>query len=90
MTSTEETLLIDDFYAIPKNVPFNFERFFDKVTGYRSCSMLAFPLTNFKNKVIGVVQLINRHTGKNKQPVAFNDKQADLILPFNYIVGRIS
>ncbi len=89
VASTGETVLIDDLYSIPKNVPFDFDRSFDKATGYRSSSMLAFPLTNFQKKVIGVVQLINRHTGKKKQPVAFNDKQADLILPFNHIVGRV-
>ena len=40
--------------------------------------MLTFPLTNFQQKVIGVVQLINRYSGRKKEPVAFNDKQADL------------
>ena len=89
VASTGETVLIDDLYAIPKNVPFDFDQSFDKATGYRSRSMLAFPLTNFQRKVIGVVQLINRHSGRKKQPVAFNDKQADLILPFNHIVGRV-
>jgi HD-GYP domain-containing protein (c-di-GMP phosphodiesterase class II) len=89
VASTGETVLIDNLYAIPKNVPFDFDRSFDKATGYRSRSMLAFPLTNFQKKVIGVVQLINRHTGQRQSPVAFNDKQADLILPFNQIVGRV-
>ena len=89
VASTSETVLIDDLYAIPNNVPFGFDQSFDKATGYRSRSMLTFPMTNFQKKVIGVVQLINRHTGKKKHPVAFNDKQVDLILPFNHIVGRI-
>ncbi|MEE8172889.1 MAG: HD domain-containing phosphohydrolase [Alphaproteobacteria bacterium] len=89
VASTAETVLIDDLYSIPKNVPFDFDQSFDKATGYRSRSMLAFPLTNFQKKVIGVVQLINRHVGRNKSPVAFKDKQADLILPFNQIVGRV-
>ena len=40
--------------------------------------MLTFPLTNFQQKVIGVVQLINRYSGRKKEPVVFNDKQADL------------
>jgi len=90
VASTGETVLIDDLYSIPKNAPFDFEQSFDKETGYRSRSMLAFPLTNFQKKVIGVVQLINHHSGRKKEPVAFNDKQADLILPFNQIVGRVT
>ena len=48
--------------------------------------MLTFPLTNFQQKVVGVVQLINRYSGRKKEPVAFNDRQADLIFPFNHIV----
>ena len=52
-TSIAETVLIDDLYAIPKNVSFDFDQSFDKATGYRSRSMLAFPLTNFQKKVIG-------------------------------------
>ncbi|MDA0230105.1 MAG: HD domain-containing protein [Proteobacteria bacterium] len=89
VASTGETVLIDDLYSIPKNVPFDFDQSFDKATGYRSCSMLAFPLTNFQKKVIGVVQLINRKAGKKKETVAFKDAQADLIMPFNHIVGRV-
>ena len=88
-TSIAETVLIDDLYAIPKNVSFDFDQSFDKATGYRSRSMLAFPLTNFQKKVIGVVQLINRRKGNRVSPVAFEDKQTDLILPFNQIVGRV-
>jgi len=89
VASTGEAVLIDDLYAIPKDVPFDFDRSFDEATGYRSRSMLAFALTNFQKKVIGVVQLINRHSGNKKQPVAFKDEQADLILPFNQVVGRV-
>ena len=66
VASTAETVLIDDLYTIPRNVPFSFDQSIDKATGYRSRSMLAFPLTNFQKKVIGVVQLINRHTGRKK------------------------
>ena len=51
VASTAETVLIDDLYAIPKNVSFDFDQSFDKATGYRSRSMMAFPLTNFQKKV---------------------------------------
>ena len=44
-STTGETVLIDDLYAIPKNVPFDFDQSFDKATGYRSRSMLTFPVT---------------------------------------------
>lgn len=56
---TGESVLIDDLYNIPGDVPFTFNRSFDDKTSYRSKSMLAFPLKNFYGRVIGVVQLIN-------------------------------
>ncbi|MBR45292.1 MAG: hypothetical protein CMM31_02190 [Rhodospirillaceae bacterium] len=61
VASTGETVLIDDLYSIPENIPFDFDKSFDESSGYRSRYMLAFALTNFQKKVMGVVQLINRH-----------------------------
>jgi len=49
--------------------------------------MLSFPLVNHDRKVIGVVQLINRLSDSGDGPVPFEREQADLIVPFNHIVG---
>jgi HD-GYP domain-containing protein (c-di-GMP phosphodiesterase class II) len=49
--------------------------------------MLSFPLVNHDRKVIGVVQLINRRDTSSDGPVPFEREQADLIVPFNHIVG---
>jgi HD-GYP domain-containing protein (c-di-GMP phosphodiesterase class II) len=49
--------------------------------------MLSFPLLNYDRKVIGVVQLINRRTEDGEGPLPFAGEQADLIVPFNHIVG---
>ncbi len=84
---TGETVFIDDLYAIPGEKPFSFDPSFDRRLGYCSRSMLAFPLLNHDRKVIGVVQLINRRDGEGKGPLPFKADQADLILPFNHIVG---
>ena len=89
VASTAETVLINDLYAIPKDVPCDFDQSFDLARVYRSRSMLPFLLTNFQKKIIGVVRLINRRSDKKCTPIAFNDRQADLILPFNQIVGCI-
>ncbi|MBT6441878.1 MAG: HD domain-containing protein [Alphaproteobacteria bacterium] len=89
VATSGETVIIDDLYDIPGDLPFSFDRTFDITSGYRSRSMLAFPLVNLDRKVIGVVQLINRRVEGTDQPQPFTDEQADLILPFNHIVGRV-
>lgn len=84
---TGETVFVADLYAIPKQLSFRFDPSFDREHGYRSRSMLSFPLVNHERKVIGVVQLINRRDGSSEGPVPFEREQADLIVPFNHIVG---
>lgn len=63
VASTGELLDIDDLYEISPEMPFTFNRTFDDKDGYRSKSMLAFPLKNFQGQIIGVVQLLNHITG---------------------------
>lgn len=63
VASTGEVLEIDDLYDLPPEAPFSFNRSFDDKDGYRSKSMLAVPLKNFKGDVIGVVQLLNHMSG---------------------------
>ncbi|MFA9422317.1 MAG: HD domain-containing phosphohydrolase [Sedimentibacter sp.] len=55
---TGEILNIDDVY---ENNEFDFSgpQKYDKISGYRTKSMLVLPLKDHKNEVIGVIQLIN-------------------------------
>jgi HD-GYP domain-containing protein (c-di-GMP phosphodiesterase class II) len=85
--ATGETVFVEDLYDLPGSVPFTFDRRFDKKHGYRSRSMLSFPLLNYDRKVVGVVQLINRRSVESDQPMPFGDEQAGLIVPVNHIVG---
>jgi HD-GYP domain-containing protein (c-di-GMP phosphodiesterase class II) len=80
-------VFVDDLYDIPLDVPYAFDPSFDEAGGYRSRSMLSFPLLNHDRNVIGVVQLINRRNADGEGPLAFGLEQADLIVPFNHIVG---
>ena len=57
---TGEPLTIDDVYAIPADKPFTFNRAFDLKNGYRAKSMLVVPMKDHKDRVVGVLQLINR------------------------------
>ncbi len=85
--ATAETVFVADLYNIPDSLPFRFDASFDREHGYTSRSMLSFPLVNHDRSVIGVVQLINRLDPAGNGPVPFERKQADLIVPFNHIVG---
>ncbi|MCK5378848.1 MAG: GAF domain-containing protein, partial [Acidobacteria bacterium] len=84
---TGETVFVDDLYDIPADVPYTFDPSFDLNLGYCSRSMLSFPLLNHDRRVIGVVQLINRRGLDGEGPLPFEAEQADLIVPFNHIVG---
>ena len=59
---------------------YNFEgtKKFDKTTGYRSRSMLVIPLKNHEQKIIGVLQLINKT--KKDRVVAFNSDDEEITL----------
>lgn len=50
---------ISDVYEVCNYYPFSFNRSYDDLTGYRTCSMLTIPLQNFRGDVIGILQLIN-------------------------------
>ena len=57
---TGETLVIDDAYEIPAGAEYQINRSFDEENGYRTMSLLVFPMTNHQGEIIGVLQLINR------------------------------
>jgi len=62
VASTGEILEIDDVYNLPVGAPYSFNNAFDEKNNYITRAMLAFPLTNFQGKVVGVVQLMNHIT----------------------------
>ena len=84
---TGERVRIDDVYRIAADKPYKFNPDADKVTGFRSRSVLCFPLKNYAEEVIGVVQLINKRDPAGKGPLPFTSEDAALIQPINHIVG---
>lgn len=58
VAQTGETLNIPDAYADPR-----FNRAFDQITGFRTRSILTAPMLNPQQKIIGVVQLLNKVGG---------------------------
>jgi hypothetical protein len=80
VATTGEVIEVDDLYEISANMPYTFNRSFDDRDGYRSKSMLAFPLKNYQGQVIGVVQLLNHIGGMDDMGVA------DYVpFPFTYV-----
>jgi len=51
---------IADVYCIPESYDLQFDRSFDKTTGYRTKSIIAIPMVNHRQEVIGVLEFINK------------------------------
>jgi len=58
--TTGEPLVLEDVYELPESMPFSHNRAFDQKHGYRAKSMLVVPMIDHKDRVVGVLQLINR------------------------------
>ena len=84
VASTGETLNIPDVYDIPEDKPYSFGRQFDEASGYRSRSMLTFPIKTRSDDVIGVLQLINA-IDADGQSVPFKTEDEPLI---NYFANN--
>jgi len=52
---------------------------FDRKTGYRSTSLMAVPMRNHENELIGVLQLINAQDRVNQQIVPFSLQDQSLL-----------
>lgn len=56
--SSREIINVSDAYADPR-----FSKAVDKVTGYKTESVLNVPLLGLEKEPVGVLQLLNKHTG---------------------------
>lgn len=68
---TREPIRIDDVYSIREDADYKFNSSFDKITGYKTKSMLNVPLKDHNDHVLGVIQLINKQIKGNS--VSFDD-----------------
>jgi HD-GYP domain-containing protein (c-di-GMP phosphodiesterase class II) len=74
-------LKIADVYEMEDSFPFSFNRSYDDITGYRTCSMLTIPLSNFRNEITGVLQLINA-TDDSGRIIPFAQDDEEIITYF--------
>jgi HD-GYP domain-containing protein (c-di-GMP phosphodiesterase class II) len=74
---TGNTINIEDVYH-EDGFDFTGTRQFDKNTGYRTRSILTFPLKDHEQEIIGVLQLINSKDQKTGEVIAFNEVDEQL------------
>ncbi|MBN2125946.1 MAG: GAF domain-containing protein [Deltaproteobacteria bacterium] len=72
---------IPDVYEISTSVPYTFDSQFDRLSDYRTCSMLTVPMTNQRGDVLGVMQLINAQD-ENRRILPFSPGDESLIMHF--------
>ncbi|RKX94919.1 MAG: phosphohydrolase [Spirochaetes bacterium] len=81
VAATGETLNIPDVYEIDEDAPYSFDSSYDKISNYKTTSILTVPLKDTRGEVIGVLQLINKQNYKGKV-VPFNDEDEIITLHF--------
>ena len=74
-------LNIPDAYKLRSGLPYSFNKNYDALSGYRTQSMLTFPLKTNRGDTIGVLQLINGKNARGKA-VPFSNKDEPLIMHF--------
>ncbi|TFH90146.1 HD family phosphohydrolase [Vibrio ouci] len=72
---------IEDVYDI-QDKPYRFNPVFDHATGYRCQSLLAIPIFNYHQEIIGVLQFIN-HTKQAGVHLSSHSVTKDNVIPFD-------
>jgi HD-GYP domain-containing protein (c-di-GMP phosphodiesterase class II) len=86
---TKKPLIIADAYALEGDVPYRFNRSFDKTACYRTRSVLTVPLIASQNRLIGVMQIINS-LSEDREAVPFRSEDELVVAYFaNHAAGSI-
>lgn len=84
VASEKEILNIADCYNIDDGSPYKFNNHYDKISNYKTKSILTIPMITADGKVRGVLQLINKLTDKGVEKLKKNNKlPTRSIVPFN-------
>ncbi|KAA0259241.1 GAF domain-containing protein [Deferribacter autotrophicus] len=91
----KEMFIIDDVYCLGDEFPFKFNRDFDKLSNYRTKSMLLVPIFDAKNNLISVLQLINKKNIPFGNPIinfekdvtVFDKKDINVVHSLSGIIG---
>jgi len=72
---TGETIVIENAYKMPIDLPYSFNPSYDKKTGYHTTSIFTIPLKTFQDKIVGVMQLINaKNEDGNSVPFSYESQ----------------
>lgn len=89
VAKTGQMLAIDDVYKLDKtDCQYHFNPYFDNKTGYRTRSILAFPLTTSRGELLGVFQLINAKD-ENNRTVPFSEKSKQYLPLFAFPAAEV-
>jgi len=80
VAKTKAPLVINDVYKIKSSVPYTFNKSFDTQSSYRTKSILTVPLITSRDKIIGVMQIINPK--KKSKIINFNNNDKLLVSYF--------
>lgn len=81
VAATGELLNIRDVYELPEDSPFGYNSKYDKLSGYRSTSMLTIPLKTNNGDLLGVIQFINKKNAEG-EVCPFNQEDEILVTHF--------
>ncbi len=93
VATTAAPVRVRDSYALPAEATYDINPSYDRASGYRTKSVLAIPIRS-KDKIIGVLQLINKVRPNRRQPdhrpeklaeeniIAFSENDEKLIQSF--------
>jgi response regulator RpfG family c-di-GMP phosphodiesterase len=81
-----ETVAIPDVYELDESVPYKFDSHFDRISDYKTQSVLTVPITNQRHDVLGVMQVINHQDDKG-EVIPFSASDEPLIKHFATSAG---
>jgi len=81
VAATGRLLNVPDVYAIKSSEPYRFNKAFDVASDYRTKSVLTMPLTSSRNKVVGILQIINAQDDQGRIR-AFTAGDEEMMLHF--------
>ncbi len=87
VAGTGKTIMIDDVYAIAPDSPFHFNPA-NEHKRYKTGSMFCFPLKNYRDQIVGVVQLINARRPGVDLPVPFAPEINQLVMAISQTIGH--
>ena len=75
---TGDELNLRDVYELRDDAPYKFNRSFDDKNGYRTESVLALPMRDHRNRVVGVLQFINC-LDADRSVIPFDEETAEIL-----------